>query len=97
MPPENEPIAVTHNSAAHRFEAVIGGQIAVCDYSLEGGRMVFTHTFVPSELRGRGVAEQLVRAALKWAWSEKLTIVPACSYVATFVQRHREFQPLIAE
>jgi predicted GNAT family acetyltransferase len=89
-------IIVRHNTEGSRFEAVVDGHLAVCDYAMERGRMVFTHTFVPPELRGRGLAEKLVRAALDYARSQKLTIVPACSYVAAYVQRHAEYQDLVA-
>ena len=93
--PESTEISVRHNPAANRFEAVVDGHLAVAEYQLEDGRVVFTHTFVPPELRGRGIAEKLVRPALKWARAEGKRVVPACSYVAAFVQRHAEFQSLV--
>lgn len=85
---------VRHNAGAKRFEALVDGYLSVVDYTFEGEVVVFTHTFVPPELRGRGLAEKLVRAALAWAAAEKRRIVPACSYVDTFVRRHPEFQAL---
>ncbi|HEX7631144.1 MAG TPA: GNAT family N-acetyltransferase [Lacunisphaera sp.] len=90
-----EPIPVQHNAAAHTYEAVVDGHRAVCDYELSEGKMIFTHTFVPPELRGRGVAEQLVRAALADARKNGRKVVPACSYVAAFIQRHKEFADLL--
>jgi predicted GNAT family acetyltransferase len=91
-----EPIAVQHHAAAHRYEAVVDGHRSVCDYEMVDGKMVFTHTFVPPELRGRGIAEQLVRAALADARQAGRKVVPACSYVAVFLQRNREYQDLLA-
>lgn len=96
MSSSNEEIVVQHNAAAHRYEATVAGHLAVCEYVMEGGRMVFTHTFVPPELRGRGVAEKLVRAALADARRDGRRIVPVCSYVAAFVQRHAEYRELLA-
>lgn len=90
------PAAVRHEEAARRFVAEIDGHLAHADYELDGDRMVFTHTFVPPELRGRGIAEQLVRPALAHAREHKLRVVPACSYVAAFIGRHREFADLLA-
>jgi len=89
-------IAVRHNPAAHRYEAEVEGHLAVAEYTLEGDRQVFTHTFVPPELRGRGVAEQLVRTALEEARAAGRKVVPLCSYVAVFIRRNPEFQPLVA-
>ncbi len=94
--PKPSPLVVLHNSAESRFETTVDGFLAVADYRLEGTNVVFTHTFVPGELRGRGIAEKLVRAGLAWARAEKRSVVPACSYVDVFIQRHAEFQDLLA-
>jgi len=84
---------VRHNVAERRFEIDVDGIVSVVDYELADGRMILTHTYVPSELRGRGLAEKLVRAALLHARAAGLTVVPACSYVAAFIERHPEFRP----
>ena len=89
--------AVRHDAAAQRFEIVLGDYRSVVDYTIDGDRVVFTHTLVPPELRGRGVAEKLVRAALDWARQERKRVVPMCSYVAKFIERHPEYRDLLAE
>ena len=89
-------VQVQHNPGANRYEAVVDGHLSVCEYELSGEQMVFTHTLVPPELRGRGVAELLVRAALADARTAGRRVVPACSYVAKFIERHREYQDLLA-
>jgi len=89
-------VTVRHNPAASRYEADVDGHLAVAEYAREGDRMVFTHTFVPPELRGRGVAEKLVRTALEGARAAGRTVVPQCSYVAVFIRRNPEFQSLVA-
>ncbi len=91
-----ESIDVVHNPGASRFEATVVGHLSVCDYALAGNRMIFTHTLVPPELRGRGIAEQLVRAALAEARRRGAVVVPACSYVSVFIARHKEYQDLVA-
>lgn len=92
----SNPPEVFHNEAAQRYEIAIDGFQAVAEYRIEGGRQVFTHTFVPPELRGKGLAEKLVRRALEDARKADRKVVPACSYVAVFIQRNREFAPLLA-
>jgi hypothetical protein len=87
--------AVRHNPAASRYETEVDGHLAVIEYLLAGGRLTLTHTFVPTELRGRGVAELLVRAALDAARVAGQRVVPQCSYVARFIERHPEYQPLL--
>ncbi|MSU24562.1 MAG: N-acetyltransferase [Opitutus sp.] len=93
-PPDFAGIVVQHNVAEFRFEAMVEGSLAVADYEAAGDVVVFTHTFVPPDLRGRGIAEKLVRAALEWARTENRRVVPACSYVAAFIRRNPDFQSL---
>ena len=90
-------VQVIHNAVAHRYEMVVDGHLSVCAYELaDDGRMVFTHTVVPPELRGRGIAEKLVRAALAEARAAGRKVVPQCAYVAKFIERHVEYQDLVA-
>lgn len=86
-----------HNPSQQRYEATVGGHLSVCEYEWAGGAMIFTHTVVPPELRGQGIAEKLVRAALADARAAGHRVVPRCTYVAKFIERHQEFQDLLAE
>lgn len=96
MSASSHDISVRHNAAESRFEATVDGKLSVADYQMRDGEMVMTHTYVPPELRGRGIAEKLVRAALDHAKQEQLRVVPACSYVDLFIQRHAEYQTLVS-
>jgi predicted GNAT family acetyltransferase len=96
-PADQDSPAVHHDETAQRFETVVDGYTSVLEYEVDGERIVFTHTFVPPELRGRGVAERLVRAGLGWARGQAKSVVPACSYVAKFIERHAEFRDLLAD
>lgn len=87
---------IRHDASAGRYELSTGGSLAVLDYQHEGDRIVITHTFVPPALRGQGIAEKLTRRALDDARREKRKVVPSCSYAAAFIQRHAEYQPLLA-
>lgn len=69
---------------------------SVLDYSLSPGRVVFTHTGVPPAYRGQGLAALLVEAGLQWAKEQGLKVVPACSYAQLHIQRHPEWQHLVA-
>lgn len=95
MPPEISEVTVQHNPAQNCFETTIDGFRSVLEYERRNGEIVMTHTFVPGELRGRGVAEKLVRAALDYAQVEQHRVVPTCSYVDLFIRRHPEFQTLV--
>ncbi len=90
-------IIVRHNPGASRYEAEVEGRLVVTEYTRAGDVLTFTHTFVPPELCGRGVAQQLVRNALEDVRLQRLRIVPQCSYVAAFIGRNPEFQSLVAK
>jgi len=81
---------VIHVPGSMRFEIRAGNAFAVAEYVRGEGTLILAHTFVPPELRGRGLAERLVRVALDYARAERLRVVPSCSYVAAFVERHPE-------
>ena len=85
---------IRHNEEASRFETTVDGMVAFAEYDMEGSNIVFTHTIVPDELSGRGIANQLVRRGLEHAREQKLTVVPQCSFVAAFIQRHPEYNEL---
>ncbi len=86
---------IRHEVSTSRFETGSGEATSLIEYVRAGGRVTFVHTFVPPTLRGQGIAEQLVRFALAWARSEKLKVVPQCSYMAKFIERHPEFADLL--
>ena len=88
---ETKTPPIRHDPIAQRFELSIEDTTAVAEYRREAGRVIFTHTFVPPALRGKGLAESLAHTALQWARAEKLKIVPVCSYIARFVERHPEY------
>ena len=92
---ENEP---EKNELMKRFEMRIEGKTAVLDYVERGdSTLAFNHTFVPPELRGRNVAAILTRYALEDARRQGKKVVPQCSYVATFMERNKEYADLRAE
>jgi predicted GNAT family acetyltransferase len=90
------PLPVTHDISRQRFEAQADGVVAFLSYRHEAARVLLEHTYVPDELRGRGVAGALVRAALEEARQQGWRIVPRCSFVADFIQRNPEFADLVA-
>jgi predicted GNAT family acetyltransferase len=88
---------VTHNAAAKRFEATVDGLVSRCDYRMHGNTMMLVHTEVPPQLEGRGIASLLVRAAFEYARANGMDVLPVCSYVRVWAQRHPEVQPLLAQ
>lgn len=90
-----DQVIVKHNEAAHRFEAKLGDEVAVITYRRTGDRIVFLHTEVPIGFEGKGIAGKLVRAALDFARSNHLRVVPLCPFVASYIRKHAEDQDLL--
>jgi uncharacterized protein len=82
---------VSHDASARRFTAVVEGQHAELDYVLSGDVMTITHTSVPQAIGGRGIAGELVRAALSTARDAGWKVVAACSYAAAYMAKHPEY------
>lgn len=49
--------------------------------------MTITHTSVPAKIGGRGIAGELVQAALDTARGEGWKVVAACSYAAAYMAK----------
>ena len=91
---ENSPMTtpqVRHNQALRRFEIELNGSTAFLDYAEQAGVMILLHTFVPTALRGQGLAASLTQAAIKAAQQQKKRIDPQCSYAAAFLAKHPEY------
>ena len=56
----------------------------------------FAHTYVPPELRGRGIADEVVRYALEDAERRGLKVIPSCWFVRVYVDRHPRYAGVLA-
>jgi predicted GNAT family acetyltransferase len=89
---------IRHNEESSQYETTVDGQTAFVSYDREDPNLiVFTHTIVPDELSGRGLAGAVVKHALDDARRQNLKVVPQCSYVAAYIKRHSEYQDLVAQ
>jgi uncharacterized protein len=81
---------IRHDQNAKRFAIDVDGSRAELDYTLAGSVMTITHTRVPQAIGGRGVAADLMRAALSVARAAGWSVNPACSYAAAYMRRHAQ-------
>ncbi|MEQ1883434.1 MAG: GNAT family N-acetyltransferase [Bryobacteraceae bacterium] len=88
---------VIQNEAKSRFELHVDGGVAVLDYRLRPGEIVLTYAGVPGELQGHGLGGQIVQAGLDYARANGLKVIPTCSFVASYIQRHPESWDLLAK
>lgn len=64
--------------------------------NLGQGSIAIDHTYVKPELRGQGIAKELVLAVAKKAQKEGWTIVPICSYAKHVLSEDSSLRTLIA-
>jgi uncharacterized protein len=81
---------VQHNIAEGQFEIKLENQTALLQYRRSGNNMRLIHTEVPEPLRGRGLANQLARAALDFAQFNQLKVIPVCPFIQSYLQKHPE-------
>ncbi len=81
---------ISHDPVQQRFTTEVEGHTGELDYELSGNVMSITHTRVPSAIGGRGVAAELMRAALQTAAEKRWTVNPVCSYAVAYLKRHSD-------
>ena len=89
-------VSVVNNPEQHRFETRVEGHLAIAEYNLIRGGIVFTHTEVPKELEGRGIGSALIRAGLAHARENNLKVTPICPFFAAYMKKHAEVQDLLS-
>ena len=88
--------AIVDNLEKHRFEADLGdGSFAFAEYNLLHGKIVFTHTEVPTAHEGQGIGSSLIRFALASARERGLQVIPICPFFAAYIKKHAEEQDLL--
>lgn len=81
-------IEVVDQTDQSRFVVQGSGGAAELEYLLDGDRLYLIHTEVPDAWEGRGVGGQLVRAALRRAAANNLTVVPWCPFARSWLRSH---------
>ena len=99
-PPSHSTPAIVHSPSTHRFESGTGSDVAFLEYTEQrrGSRIVWDvwHTSVPVPLRKRGLAMRLCMAAFAAARSERIGVIPSCTYVSNkFLVEHPEQRDIV--
>ena len=88
--------AIIDNKADHRFELEVEGHLATEHYKRDGNVITFEHTDVPKELGGKGVGSKLVQGALDQVRTAGLKVIPQCPFVKAWIEKHADYQDLLA-
>jgi len=88
-------LPIRHDETQHKFFVELDGKEAHLIYTVvDPATLDFRHTFVPPELRGRQLAEQLVQAGFAYAREQGYRVIPTCSYVQRRVERDPDLRAL---
>ncbi len=90
-------IDLIHNEPKHNFELWIDGMRSFIDYNIKDDTVLLLHTEVPKEQEGRGIAAALVEKTFVHLEQRNQKIAPICQYVKSFLQRHPEWEKLVAK
>ncbi len=86
---------LVHNEKENQYEYHIEGHLAKLVYDDQDGVLYITHTLVPKELGGRGIAGALTKDALQDIEKRGLKVKPLCSYTVAYIDKHPEFKRLL--
>lgn len=90
-------MSVQWNEGQSRFELEVEGGVAVADCITRPKEWVVTHVGVPVALRGGGIASKLAAGIVDHARRENGKIVPVCSFMVAYFQRHPEACDVLKE
>ena len=81
-----------------RFEIRLGDRVVgLASYHVENGTMTLPHTEVDPSVGGRGIGTALIAGVLSAARERGLHVLPYCSFIRHYIQRHPEEVDLVAE
>jgi len=89
-------ISISHNPGRNRFECAVEGHDCVLDYALNDAVISMNRVYVPPPVEGRGIAGALTRHALDFSREQGWSVIPRCPYVSAWIQRHPDYQDLLA-
>ena len=72
-----------------------GEWVAELTYVKNNGTMTIDHTEIDEKLRGEGIGEDMVRAAVEYARANDLKIRALCPYAKKVIDRTPEFQDVV--
>jgi len=84
---------------ALRFEArgTEGELLGIAEYQAMGTVVAFTHTEVPPEHGGRGIASRLIGDAMDLVRASDRQVIPYCPYVRSWLTRHPDYLDLVVD
>ena len=84
--------AILHQESQHRFTIDLDGEQGFLEYAINetesGVELDFYHTEVPPSHQGQGIASRLVKFGMEYAKEHGFAVLPSCSYVKAWIEKH---------
>ncbi|GGM45274.1 N-acetyltransferase [Micromonospora sonchi] len=87
---------VEDDPAKRRYEILVDDALAgFAQYLPRDEVLIFTHTEVDPGFQNKGVGSALMRGTLDQVRAQGQRVVPQCSFMAAFINRHPEYADLV--
>lgn len=85
-----------NNKEEKRYELQAQGGIAIAEYLItEKGVIYITHTEVPSNLEGKGLASELIEKVLQNIEANNQKVFPLCPFASYYMNKYPEWKRLL--
>jgi len=85
------------DGAIGQYDLLVDGEDAgELTWSMRSGRRVISHTGVRHQLRGHGLAAELMKRAMDDARAEGVQVLPVCSYAVAFLRGTDAYDDVVA-
>ena len=75
---------------------VESGKESYAKYIMDDSKTInIIKVYVHPDLRNRGLAGKLAKAALEYAKENNLKVIPTCSYADYFIAKNKEYEDLM--
>ncbi|MBN1982690.1 MAG: N-acetyltransferase [Chitinivibrionales bacterium] len=91
-------LPITHDEKKHRFFCALNGKECSVDYEVQATAddvLSIYRTYVHPDLRGKGIADSLLKSLTGYAITKGLRVRPLCSYAVRYYRRHPEHANLL--
>jgi uncharacterized protein len=90
-------MTVRDNPDLQRYEAIVDGELAgSLFYRAREDELVLVHTEVEEAFEGQGIGSRLIAATLDDVRARGLRMRPFCPFVQAYLERHPEYDDLLA-
>jgi predicted GNAT family acetyltransferase len=91
-------IRLNHKEKDSLFIARVDKMQARLQYTMRNKNTIdFISTYVPPEIRNKGIGQRLAKAGLDYAKENNFKVIPTCSFIRDFIDKNSEFKNLVEE